>query len=201
MGNLRSVQKGLQRMGFEAEITSERDEIERANALVLPGVGAFGDGMEELRSLGLEEMILRKANLGTPFLGICLGLQVLFEKSEESPGVRGLGIIPGRVRRFSPELGLCVPHMGWNTLHLTQEDNPLFAGLPEEAYVYFVHSFYADPDGDSVTAATCEYGIEFAAAVRRGTVFGVQFHPEKSQAIGLKILGNFGRSVEGRRGT
>jgi len=188
MGNLRSVQKGFERVGFEARISLDREAVENATSLVLPGVGAFGDGMRELRCLGLENAIKAKIAEGIPFLGICLGLQVLLDGSEESLEEHGLGIVPGQVRRFEPAPGRCVPHMGWNTLSFSQPDNPLFAEVPEGEHVYFVHSYYADPEDPSDTAATSCYGAEFAAAVRRGSLFGVQFHPEKSQAVGLKIL-------------
>lgn len=192
-GNLRSVQKGLEKSGYEAVISGEPDVIGTANGIVLPGVGAFADAMRQLRERGLVEPVLAGIRAGKPFLGICLGMQVLFEIGEEHGIHQGLGVFPGRVVKFPP--GPKVPHMGWNQLHI-RRDNPLLKGFPDGGACYFVHSFYALPPGDEVVLATSDYGIDFPAVVGRDKVFGVQFHPEKSSGLGLKILENFGGLVE-----
>lgn len=189
MGNLRSVEKAFARLGFKVEITSDPDAINRAEKIVVPGVGAFGDAMRELRERGLIEPLLRAITDQRPFLGICLGLQVLFEGSEEAPNVKGLGIIPGLVKRLQTDLK--VPHMGWNTLHVIRRP-PILSDIPDSAYVYFVHSYYVEPMDGSVTAATTDYGISFTSMIWRGNLFATQFHPEKSQAVGLQILKQFG---------
>lgn len=189
MGNLRSVEKAFARLGFTAEITSDPDAINRAEKIVVPGVGAFGDAMRELRERGLIEPLLCAITDQRPFLGICLGLQVLFEGSEEAPNVPGLGVIPGLVKRLQTDLK--VPHMGWNTLHVIRRP-PILDGIPDSAYVYFVHSYYVEPMDDSVTATTTDYGISFTSMIWRGNLFATQFHPEKSQAVGLEILKKFG---------
>jgi imidazole glycerol-phosphate synthase subunit HisH len=192
MGNLRSVQKALEKVGAEASIIGGGSEIEASSKLILPGVGAFGDAMEHLRERGLVEAIGRFVASGRPFLGICLGLQLLFEGSEESPGVAGLGILRGGVVRFRPaDRALKVPHMGWNTLDLTRADCPLFAGLPPKPAVYFVHSYHAAPADRNLVAATADYPEPFTAAIWRDNVFATQFHPEKSQRVGMQILKNF----------
>lgn len=189
MGNLYSVGKAFTRLGVTAAATSDALAIRRADKIVLPGVGAFGDCMRNLEACGLVEVIREVVAAGKPFLGICLGMQLLFEGSEEDPGVPGLGILPGLVRRIDAP-GMKVPQMGWNSLELTGE-SPLFAGLPAPAYVYFVHSYHAVPaDGKVVTAVT-QYGGQVTAAVGRGNLQAVQFHPEKSGTVGLKILENF----------
>ncbi|HMM20097.1 MAG TPA: imidazole glycerol phosphate synthase subunit HisH [Selenomonadales bacterium] len=189
MGNLYSVGKAFTRLGVAAAATSDALAIRRADKIVLPGVGAFGDCMRNLEACGLVEVIREVVAAGKPFLGICLGMQLLFEGSEEDPGVPGLGILPGLVRRIDAP-GMKVPQMGWNSLELTGE-SPLFAGLPAPAYVYFVHSYHAVPaDGKVVTAVT-QYGGQVTAAVGRGNLQAVQFHPEKSGTVGLKILENF----------
>lgn len=189
MGNLYSVGKAFIRLGVAAAATSDASAIRRADKIVLPGVGAFGDCMRNLEACGLVEVIREVVAAGKPFLGICLGMQLLFEGSEEDPGVPGLGILPGLVRRIDAP-GMKVPQMGWNSLELTGE-SPLFAGLPAPAYVYFVHSYHAVPaDGKVVTAVT-QYGGQVTAAVGRGNLQAVQFHPEKSGTVGLKILENF----------
>ncbi len=189
MGNLRSVEKAFAHLGFTVEITSDPDAINRAEKIVVPGVGAFGDAMRELRERRLIEPLLRAITDQRPFLAICLGLQVLFEGSEEAPDVKGLGIIPGLVKRLQTDLK--VPHMGWNTLHVIRRP-PILSGIPDGAYVYFVHSYYVEPMGGSVTATTTDYGISFTSMIWRGNLFATQFHPEKSQAVGLQILKQFG---------
>jgi len=207
MGNLRSVQKALERVGSAAEVSDRPDVVARADRLVVPGVGAFGDAMAALRQRGLVEAIRAVIAKGRPFLGICLGLQVLFEESEEgaeapvdvaalgqTPLPTGLGILDGRVVRFSPSLaerGLKVPHMGWNRAEPAGAC-PLFAGMGRDAlYFYFAHSYYAAPRDESVVAARTEYGGPFASAVASGNVYATQFHPEKSQTAGLALLENF----------
>ncbi len=196
MGNLRSVQKGLERVGFAAEVTRDAQRIDAAAGVVLPGVGAFGACMDNLRRYGLVDTVRAVVARGTPFLGICLGMQLLFEESEEFGPVPGLGIFPGRVVRFTDTPSLKVPHMGWNTIRKCQ-DVPHLRGVDEGAFVYFVHSYYVVPADASVVATSTEYGIEFASAIARDNVFATQYHPEKSQAVGLKILQNFGRIVAG----
>ncbi|MCD7814357.1 MAG: imidazole glycerol phosphate synthase subunit HisH [Lachnospiraceae bacterium] len=189
-GNLKSVEKALNSLGEETLITRDREEILRADKVVLPGVGAFGDAMDQLRQFGLVDVIREVADGGTPFLGICLGLQLLFESSEESPGVEGLGICKGRILRIPDQEGLKIPHMGWNSLHF---DHPgrLFAGIPEEAYVYFVHSYYLNAADPEIVTASTQYSVKIHASVEQGNVFACQFHPEKSSQVGLAILQNF----------
>lgn len=196
MGNLRSVQKGLERVGFAAEVTRDRERIEAAAGVVLPGVGAFGACMDNLRAYGLTETVRTVIGRGTPFLGICLGMQLLFDESEEFGRVPGLGIFPGRVIRFSDRPELKVPHMGWNQIRKRQQP-PHLDGIDEGAFVYFVHSYYVVPSDPSLTATSTDYGIEFTSAIARDNVFATQYHPEKSQAVGLKILENFGRLAVG----
>ena len=188
-GNLQSVEKALRYLGCPCRITADPQELLAGEGAVLPGVGSFGDAMEQLRSRGLEEPIHQFVASGKPFLGICLGLQILFEESQESPGVAGLGLLKGKILRLPKESGLKIPHIGWNSLKL-KEGEPLFAGLPEEPYVYFVHSYYLKAEEDIVTA-TAEYGAEIHAAVRKGNLMACQFHPEKSGRVGLQILRNF----------
>ncbi|MBC7234215.1 MAG: imidazole glycerol phosphate synthase subunit HisH [Chloroflexi bacterium] len=188
VGNLRSVYMAFKRLGVEARVTSEAAEIRRAKALVLPGVGAFGDAIGNVRALGLEEPILSAVRDGVPFFGICVGMQLLFEVSEEMGEHRGLGILAGRVRRFSH--GLTVPHMGWNQIHQAQAV-PLWHGLPDHSYAYFVHSYYCAPEDPTLIAATTDYGIDFCSAVAQGNLYAIQFHPEKSQDVGERILRNF----------
>ena len=195
MGNLRSVQKGLERVGYLAEVTRDPERIEAANGVVLPGVGAFGACMDNLRTYGLIDTVRRVITRGTPFLGICLGMQLLFEESEEFGPVPGLGIFPGRVVRFPETLGLKVPHMGWNQIRKQGEPQHL-RGINDGVFVYFVHSYYVAPADASLTATTTEYGVEFTSAIARDNVFATQYHPEKSQTVGLKILENFGGIVE-----
>jgi len=188
VGNLRSVYMAFRRLGVEAMVTSDVQAVYDARALVLPGVGAFGDAVANVRALGLETAIKRSVENGVPFLGICVGMQLLFEVSEEMGEHRGLGILPGRVRRFP--LGLSIPHIGWNQIHQSRFI-PLWQGLPDHSYAYFVHSYYCDPADDSIVAATTDYGIDFASAVAFKNVYAIQFHPEKSQDVGERILRNF----------
>lgn len=195
MGNLRSVQKAFERVGSEALVTNDPQQVLQAERVVLPGVGAFRDCIRNLEQGGFVEPILKVIAEGRPFLGICLGLQLLFSESEEFGLHTGLGVIPGRVVRFPDgmtEAGekLPVPHMGWNQIHLTG-DSPLFSGIADNSNVYFVHSYYVKPDDPTVVAATCSYGLEFCAAIRKDNLVATQFHPEKSQAIGLAMLKNF----------
>jgi glutamine amidotransferase len=192
MGNLRSVEKGFQKVGINALVVSNAQEIDDAKAVVLPGVGAFRDCMRNLEEKSLIEPILRSIKRGKPYLGICLGLQVLFAESEEFGAHRGLGIFQGKVVRFHTDLK--VPHMGWNTVHLVRRPS-LFEGINDASFFYFVHSYYVVPEDDSVIAAKTEYGTEFVSMAWRENVFATQFHPEKSQDDGLRILKNFGNVV------
>ena len=191
-GNLRNVYMAFRRLGVEARISAEVPQLRQAGALVLPGVGAFGDGMGNIRALGLEETIISAIQDGVPFLGICLGLQFLFEVSEEMGEHRGLGVLAGRVRRFPPHL--TVPHMGWNQIHQVQ-NTLLWQGVPDHSYVYFVHSYHVDPEDRAVIAATTDYGLDYTSAVARSNLGAIQFHPEKSQNVGERILYNFCRQA------
>lgn len=188
-GNLYSVQKAFAKLGAQTIVTNDAGQIAAADKVVLPGVGAFGDCMSNLRSYGLEDVIHQVVDRGTPFLGICLGLQLLFEGSEEDPGARGLGIIPGMVRKIQAK-GLKIPHMGWNSLEW-QSSSPLFTALPDSSYVYFVHSFHAVPADKQVITAVTTYGETVTAAIGRANVQAVQFHPEKSSAVGMQMLKNW----------
>lgn len=192
-GNLRSVQNGFAAAGFPTVVTDEQHELEAADGLVLPGVGAFGLAMKNLRQSGLGQLLLRRVAAGVPLLGICLGLQLLFEKSEEKGEHAGLGLIEGAVVPFSGVLK--VPQIGWNQLSIRRE-HPLLEGIRQGDYFYFVHSFYACPTDPAVVLASADYGGEFAAVVQKDHLFGIQFHPEKSSRLGLQILKNFGRLVE-----
>ena len=189
-GNLRSVEKALEALGSRAIITRNRHEILGADRVILPGVGAFGDAMEKLHQYELVDTIRQAAASGKPFLGICLGLQLLFESSGESPGVEGVSVLPGKKLRIPDHPGLKIPHMGWNSLSVTPGAR-LFRGIENGAYVYFVHSYYCKADDESIVAATTEYSTHIHAAVERGNVFACQFHPEKSGSVGLQILKNF----------
>ena len=191
-GNLKSVEKALLSLGEEVLITREREALLRADKVILPGVGNFGDAMEKLKSYGLVPVIHELAEMGKPFLGICLGLQLLFERSDEAPGVEGLGILKGEIVRIPDGEELKVPHIGWNSLHL-QNNGRLFRNLPEEPYVYFVHSYYLKAEEPEIVKATTEYGVTIDASVEQGNVFACQFHPEKSSRVGLKILENFAK--------
>lgn len=193
-GNLQSVEKALRHLGCQCQITADPGELAAAQAAVLPGVGAFGDAMGQLRARGLEEPIRQFVSSGKPFLGICLGLQILFEESEESPGVKGLGLLRGRVLRLPKESGLKIPHIGWNSLSVGKPGG-LFAEVEEEPYVYFVHSYYLRAEEDVVTA-TAEYGTTIHAAVQKGNLLACQFHPEKSGQVGLSLLENFKAMAE-----
>jgi glutamine amidotransferase len=192
MGNLRSVEKALARVGADVRIVSDRKSVLVADALVLPGVGAFGDCMANLEKIGLVEAIREFVATKRPFLGICLGFQALFESSEEAPGVNGFALFPGTVPRFAVN-GLKVPHMGWNGLHVRQGDCPLLKDVVDGSYVYFVHSYYCKPKDTSVVCGTTDYGGEFCSMLWAENVYATQFHPEKSQAVGLKMLENFVR--------
>ena len=189
-GNIKSVEKALLSLGQDVTVTSKRDEILGADKIVLPGVGAFGDAMENLKKRELDVVIREAAESGIPFLGICLGLQVLFEKSEEAPGVEGLGILKGEICRIPKTEGLKIPHMGWNSLHL-EKDGRLFRGIADNPYVYFVHSYYLKAEDERIVKASAEYGTHIHASVEQGNVFACQFHPEKSSTVGLQILKNF----------
>ena len=189
-GNIKSVEKALLLLGQEVKITRDKDEILHADKVILPGVGAFGDAMGKIRQYGLEEVIKEVVKKGTPFLGICLGLQLLFESSDETPGVEGLSILKGKILRIPDQEGLKSPHMGWNSLKFPVEGR-LFKNLPEESYVYFVHSYYLEAEDDSIVTATTEYSTLIHASVEQGNVFACQFHPEKSSDVGIQILKNF----------
>ena len=189
-GNLKSVGKALLYLGQDVLVTRDREKILSADKVILPGVGNFGDAMEKLKGYGLEEVIRETARQGKPFLGICLGLQLLFERSAEAPGVEGLGILKGEILRIPDREDLKVPHIGWNSLKL-QNQGRLFAGLEEEPYVYFVHSYYLKAADPQIVKAVTEYGVRIDASVESGNVFACQFHPEKSSRTGLKILKNF----------
>lgn len=189
-GNMKSVEKALHLLGQETVVTRDPDEIYRADGVILPGVGSFGDAMENLRRFGLVEVIRRVTEQGTPFLGICLGLQLLFESSEESPGVEGLGLLPGKILRIPAGEGRKIPHMGWNDITFPHPGR-LFAGVAEHSYVYFVHSYYLKAEDPSIVTAVTRYGTGIHASVEKGNVFACQFHPEKSSDVGLQILKNF----------
>ena len=189
-GNIRSVEKALLALGQDVTVTADRDEILHADKVILPGVGAFGDAMEKLKQSGLDEVIREVTEKGTPFLGICLGLQLLFEHSDEAPGVEGLGILNGEILRIPDKEGYKIPHMGWNSLHL-QNDGRLFQSIPEQTYVYFVHSYYLQAEDPQIVKATTEYGVTIHASVEKDNIFACQFHPEKSGDVGLQILKNF----------
>jgi glutamine amidotransferase len=195
LGNLRSVEKAFAQLGVETVLTEQPEPLGAADALVLPGVGAFGDGMAGLSRRDLVTPIRDQVASGKPLLGICLGLQLFFQQSEENPGVVGLGLLDGEVLKFEGEgfgagSELKVPHMGWNTLNFPGE-HPVFAGLPETPWVYFVHSYYVRPDRQADVIAESDYGGRFCAVAGRERIVGCQFHPEKSQAVGLKVLENF----------
>jgi imidazole glycerol-phosphate synthase subunit HisH len=192
MGNLRSVQKALEAVGHEASVTSDPDQIRLASKVILPGVGAFADAIAELRRTGLGEAFVEAVKLGKPCLGVCLGLQLLFDVSMEDGEHQGLGLIPGRIVRFDPEPGLKVPHMGWNTLRV-RRPSPLLEGLEANSSVYFVHSYYARPDNPDHVVAESDHPRPFAAMVERDNLTATQFHPEKSQRVGLAMYANFAR--------
>ena len=189
-GNIKSVQNALKFLGRETVLTRDRDQIWKADKVILPGVGAFGDAMERIRDYDLEDVIHSVTDRGTPFLGICLGLQLLFEESEESPGAKGLGILPGRVSRIPEGEDRKVPQIGWNDLSYPKKGR-LFEDVPEGSYVYFVHSYYLHADDRDIVAAQTEYGVTIDASVEKDNVFACQFHPEKSERVGMQILRNF----------
>lgn len=189
-GNIRSVEKAIASLGYEAAVTRDADTILTADHVILPGVGAFGDAMDKLSSYGLVDVIRTVSCREIPFLGICLGLQLMFENSEEAPGVEGLGLLKGSILRIPEKDDLKIPHIGWNSLQYPSRGR-LFAGVPEGAYVYFVHSYYLEAADLSDVAATTEYITHVHASVERGNLFACQFHPEKSGEVGLQILKNF----------
>ncbi|KOP65642.1 imidazole glycerol phosphate synthase [Bacillus sp. FJAT-18019] len=189
MGNLHSVSKAVERLGYKPLVTGEREEILAADGIILPGVGAFGDAMEQLRETSLDAVMKEAAESGKPLLGICLGMQLLFSRSEEHGKNEGLNILPGSVVRF-PDGDYKVPHMGWNSLQFKKREHPLFAGL-EEGHVYFVHSYHVLPEVQADLLAVTDYGQPVTAIVGRGSVYGMQFHPEKSGELGMSLLRNF----------
>jgi len=189
-GNLKSVEKALVSLGEETIITRNFSEILGANKVILPGVGAFGDAMAQLKKYELDKVIHEVVQKETPLLGICLGLQLMFESSEESPGIEGLHILDGQIRRIPASEGIKIPHIGWNSLEFPKESR-LFRGIADGAYVYFVHSYYLKAANDGIVAATTDYGTHIHAAVEHGNIFACQFHPEKSSTVGLQILKNF----------
>lgn len=189
-GNIKSVEKALKRLGQDVKVTRDREEILHADKVILPGVGSFGDAMEKLVNYGLKDVIYEVVDKNIPFLGICLGMQLLFERSDETPGVEGLGILKGEILRIPETFGLKILHMGWNSLNF-HGNGKLFKGLPSEPYVYFVHSYYLKAEEEEIVTATAEYGTCIHASVEKGQVFGCQFHPEKSSDIGIQILQNF----------
>lgn len=189
-GNIKSVEKALLFLGEDVVITRDAETILNADGVILPGVGAFGDAMNKLHTYGLAEVIRKCVDKGIPFLGICLGLQLLFESSEESPGVEGLHILDGKIVRIPADCGLKVPHIGWNDLRFPNRGR-LFEEIPEKSYVYFVHSYYLQAADESIVTATTEYGAHIHASVEKGNVFACQFHPEKSSDVGMQILRNF----------
>ncbi len=189
-GNLKSVQKALDAIGEENVITKDRDEILRSDRVILPGVGAFGDAIGHLRDLKLDKVVKEVCEMNKPFLGICLGMQLLFDESEESPGVPGLGILKGKILKIPGGENMKVPHMGWNSLSL-KNNGKLFSGVGDDAYVYFVHSYYLKAEDEGIVTAKTQYGVDIHASVESGNVFACQFHPEKSSRIGALILRNF----------
>lgn len=193
-GNLQSVVKALQFIGCDPVVTADPEQLKSTSAAILPGVGAFGDAMGCLKKSGLVQPVLDFIDSGKPFLGICLGLQLLFEGSEEAPGVSGLGVLKGKIYRIPDAPGLKIPHIGWNSLDLKNREG-LFSGLEEHPYVYFVHSYYLKADDRDVVTATAGYGVTIDASVRRGNLFATQFHPEKSGKTGLAMLRNFAAMI------
>ena len=189
-GNIKSVEKALKTLGQEVVVTRDSEVILNADKVILPGVGAFGDAMGKLHDYGLVEVIHKVVEKNTPFLGICLGLQLMFESSEETPGVEGLGILKGKIVKIPENGDLKIPHMGWNSLHF-QNEGRLFANLPQDSYVYFVHSYYLQADDETIVKATTDYSTCIHASVEKDNVFACQFHPEKSSDVGLTILKNF----------
>ncbi len=197
-GNLKSVEKALAYLGEDSKITRNIHEVEKADKLILPGVGSFGAAMEQLKKYEIDKMLQEAAEAGRPILGICLGLQLLFDDSEECPGVEGLHLLKGRILRIPDTKGLKIPHIGWNSLKL-QNNGRLFEGIEEEPYVYFVHSYYLKAEEEQIVKASAEYGTHIHASIERGNLFACQFHPEKSSKTGLKILSNFAK-IQGGNG-
>ena len=195
-GNIQSVNKALAHIGCEAFITRDKDKILKADGAVLPGVGSFGDTMDTMNEYGIKDTVIEYTKSGKPFLGICLGLQLLFPKSEESPEAEGLGIFDGSITKIPSGEGLKIPHIGWNSLDIKKNDG-LFKGIGKNPYVYFVHSYFLNASDRSIVSAQTEYGVTIDAAVEKGNVFATQFHPEKSGETGLKILKNFADIVNG----
>ena len=189
-GNIKSVEKAMQFLGQEVTVTRDRETILNADKVILPGVGAFGDAMGKLRQYGLDKVIHEVVEKNIPLLGICLGLQLLFERSDETPGVEGLGVLKGEILRIPEKEGRKIPHMGWNSLRYPHQGR-LFRGIPEDSYVYFVHSYYLKAEDENIVTATTEYSTLIHASVEQGNVFACQFHPEKSSDVGLQILKNF----------
>ena len=189
-GNIKSVEKVLQHLGQEAVITKDRDVILSSDKVILPGVGSFGDAIGKLRKYKLDQVIYDVVDKKIPFLGICLGLQLLFESSEETPGVSGLGLLKGKILRIPDCDGLKIPHMGWNSIEI-KEGSRLFTGIPNQSYVYFVHSYYLKAEEEADVAASTHYSVDIHASVEHDNIFACQFHPEKSSEVGLKILQNF----------
>lgn len=197
MGNLRSVAKALEHVGVKSAITSEAADIKAADKVIFPGVGSFSEGVDELDKLGLREALIELINDGKPFLGLCLGLHLLFEDSEEAPGIKGLGVLEGSVKRFpDKDAGgrrLKVPQIGWNSLNITarSRDSSLLKGINEGSFVYFVHSYYAEPKDKDIITTTTDYGLSFCSSLNKDNIYATQFHPEKSQETGLMMLKNF----------
>ena len=189
-GNIRSVEKAVKKLGFDPLTTRDSDEIKRASHVILPGVGAFGDAMDKLHRFGLVQVIKESADCGKPFLGICLGEQLIFEKSEESPGVQGLALLKGEVKKLPSDKGLKVPNIGWNSVEI-HKNSPVFKDIDDGEFFYFVHSYYVHAEDRSIASATIEYGVIADAAVEKGNIFATQFHPEKSSDMGLRVLNNF----------
>lgn len=189
-GNLKSVEKALAYLNQDVIVSRNPEEILNADKVILPGVGSFGDAMNNLHKFGLVDTIKKAAESGKPFLGICLGLQLLFDSSEETPGVEGLSVLPGKILKIPAKDGIKIPHIGWNSLDINPSSK-LFKGIPDKSYVYFVHSYYLEAEDENIVAATTDYSAHIHAAVEKGNIFACQFHPEKSSDIGLKILENF----------
>lgn len=195
-GNIQSVYKALKFIGADCKVTSDKDEILNADGAILPGVGSFGDAMDTMTKRGIKDTIIEYTKSGKPFLGICLGLQLLFPESEETPGVKGLDIFKGTITKIpNQNRTLKIPHMGWNNISIKQK-NGIFKGIEGEPYVYFVHSFYLKAQDKDIVAATTQYGVEIDAAVQKGNIIATQFHPEKSGEVGLKMLKNFVEMVK-----
>ena len=195
-GNIKSVEKAFMALGQDVVITRDKETILNAEGVVLPGVGAFGDAMQKLKDYDLVKTIHKVVEKNTPFLGICLGLQLMFESSEETPGVEGLGLLKGKIVRIPEGEGIKIPHIGWNNLSYPNVGR-LYKDIPEDSYVYFVHSYYLQAQEPEIVKATTEYGVTIHASVEKGNVFACQFHPEKSSSVGMKILENFVAVVKG----